>query len=201
MYSPVLVSPVTDLAISLDEAKLHLRVAFPDEDGTIPATEEDPLIEAYIRAATAHLDAPNGILDRCLQEQTWRIDFDGFCSRLVLPLSPVGEIGSVTWRNAAGQLSTVDDDEYLTETDDRGGVYLRFRNSYQFPVDLYERRAVGVTFQAGYPSGELPAPLKVAILLLVGTWFENREATVSTAANELPFAVKALISPFRRMSV
>lgn len=201
MYSPVLVEPATDLAVSLDEAKMHLRVAFPDDNGAVPATEEDPLIEAYIRAATAHLDGPNGILDRCLQEQTWRIDFDGFCSRLPLPFLPVGDIGSVTWRNAAGQISTVDDDEYLTETDDRGSVYLRFRNGYQFPADLYERRAVAVTFQAGYPSGELPAPLKVAILLLVGTWFENREATVSTAANELPFAVKALISPFKRMSV
>jgi uncharacterized phiE125 gp8 family phage protein len=42
-----------------------------------------------------------------------------------------------------------------------------------------------------------PAPLKAAILLMVGHLFENREATGD--ATELPLGVAALISPWRRM--
>lgn len=201
MYSPVLVTPATEGAVTIDEAKMHLRVALPDETGALPETDEDTLIGAFLQAATAHLDGPAGILGRCILSQTWRIDYDRFCRSLLLPLVPVSDIVSVTWRNSAGQISTIDDDEYLTEVDDRGNVYLRFRNAYAFPTDLYDRQAVSVTFKAGYPVDEFPPALKVAILLLVGNWYDNREATVLGSVNELPFAVRALISPFVRMAV
>jgi uncharacterized phiE125 gp8 family phage protein len=52
---------------------------------------------------------------------------------------------------------------------------------------------------AGYGgSHTVPEPIKQAILLLVGAWFENREAVLTgTIVATLPFAVDALLAPYR----
>lgn len=190
MRSPVLVTLPTDLPVALDEAKLHLRV-----DGA----DDDTLITGLLSAAVSHLDGWTGILGRCLVEQTWRMDFDRFDRCMALPLGPVMEIVSVTWRNAEGQLSTVSDDEYQTVTDGGGRTHLRFRNAYSFPAGVYERGAVSVTFKAGYE--EVPAAIKVAILLMVGHWFSQREAVSEGNFTEVPMAANTLLAPFRRRSI
>lgn len=44
--------------------------------------------------------------------------------------------------------------------------------------------------------------LTTAMLLLIGHWFENREAVViGSSAAELPMAVEALISPYRHYQI
>ncbi|MFC5386578.1 head-tail connector protein [Aquamicrobium segne] len=60
----------------------------------------------------------------------------------------------------------------------------------------------GYETKPGPPStSTVPDPLKVAILLLVGHWYQNREATSSAGMASLPFAVEALIAPYRRMQL
>lgn len=211
MISPVLITPPASLPVTLDEAKLHLRV-----DGA----DDDTLIAALLQAAVSHLDGWTGVLGRCLVEQTWRVDFDAFdrCARI--PVWPVIEIKSVTWRNETGQVSTIADSNYALRSDERG-AYVHWDKAYSFPTGLYESAAVSVTVKAGYPTtppvqadpeaeppveavaavSTVPAALKVAILLLVGTWFDNREAAVAGGVSELPFAVDALTAPFRRISI
>ncbi|WP_193336171.1 head-tail connector protein [Devosia beringensis] len=211
MIAPILVTPPEILPVSLEEAKLHLRV----EDN-----DEDTLINALLRAAVSHLDGWTGVLGRCLVEQTWRLDFDTFGRCMRLPLWPIIEIESITWRNEAGQVATIGDSNYALRSDERG-AYVYWDRAYGSPSGLYESAAVSVQVKAGYsttpaveadPEAEppveavpavstVPAALKVAILLLVGTWFDNREATVSGNSSELPFAVNALIAPFRRISI
>lgn len=214
MHRPVLITVPDMLPVSLAEAKLHLRVDYSDDD---------TLIEGLIRAATEHLDGWAGILGRCLAEQTWRQDFDRFSRLLCLPLGPVISITTVTWRNAAGQVSTVASSDYDLRTDAGGRAVVRFDDAYSFPGGLHESRAVAVTYRAGYPTipevpevpgdGEedpgtpaiparstVPDPLKIAILLLVCHWYQNREA-VGDPQSELPFAVNALIAPYRRVGV
>lgn len=205
MLAPVLITPPASLPVTLDEAKLHLRAAFPNEDGSMPATDEDGLITALLEAAVSHLDGWTGILGRCLVEQTWRVDFDRFDWGMRLPLWPIGEIVSITWRNAAGEISTIANTNYALRTDERG-AYVHWDRGYSFPSDLYESAAVSVTFKAGYPTVDgkstVPAAIKAAILLLVGNWYENREAVVvGVTATALPMAVDALLSPYRRASI
>lgn len=201
MIAPVLVTPPAMLPVSLEDAKAHLRV-----DGD----DDDALITGLLQAAVSHLDGWTGVLGRCLVEQSWRLDFDAFSRCMRIPLWPIISIESVTWRNAAGQVATIADSNYALATDERG-AYVRWDKAYGFPTGLYESAAVSVLVKAGYPTtpaaggnpaiSTVPAALKVAILLLVGTWFDNREATVSGNAAELPFAVKVLIGPFRRISI
>ena len=59
-----LVTAATEPILTLEEAKLHLRV---DHD------DDDDLIEALVAAVTARLDGRDGILGRCLRAQTWEL--------------------------------------------------------------------------------------------------------------------------------
>lgn len=220
MHSPVLVTAPTMTPVSLAEAKVHLRVAEYDAIGDMIAGDDDVLIAAYIDAAVSYFDGWTGILGRCLVEQTWRQDFDCFSGHLRLPLAPLISITSVTWRDTAGQISTVATDDYALLSDALG-PYIKFKSGFSWPGDLNQTKPVSVTFLAGYPTtpaieadpeadppvvaapavSTVPPAIKVAILLLVGDWYNNREASMPGGAAELPFAVNALISPFRRISI
>lgn len=199
MHRPVLVTAPAMLPVSLAEAKLHLRVDHNDDDA---------LIEGLVRAATEHFDGWTGILGRCLVEQEWRQDYDAFAPCLPLPLGPVISIISV---KVAGV--TIDGGSYALKTDAGGRARVEFDG-------VSASGAASITYKAGYPTipevpevpgdGEdpgtpavpaqstVPGPLKIAILLLVAHWYQNREA-VGEPQSELPLAVDALIEPYRRV--
>lgn len=191
MHAPVLVTPAdTDGVVTVDELKAHLRV-----DGS----DEDVLIELLRDGAVAHLDGYSGVLGRAIATQTWRQDFDAFDGdTLRLPL-PAASIASVKVRDSAGQLATVSSSSYLLQEDALGSL-VRFDDDYTYPSDLADTKAIAVEFAAGYDA--VPSAIKVAVLLLVGHWYANRETVVTgTIATELPLAVAALIAPYRRVGI
>lgn len=64
------------------------------------------------------------------------------------------------------------------------------------------RRNIRVTYERGYAPGEEPWPIRQAVLLLVGHWYQNREnVVVGTIVQELPQGVRALVAPYRRLRV
>ncbi|WP_137387973.1 head-tail connector protein [Rhodoligotrophos defluvii] len=198
MHRPVLITPPATSPVSLEEAKVHLRVEHGHEDG---------LIIGLIATATELFDGWTGILGgRCLVEQVWRQDFDGFARVLPLLLGPVIGITSATWRNAAGQIATVNSSDYGLKTDPAGRSYLRFKDGFSFPSDLYETGAVAVTYSAGYPTvggmSTIPVALKQAMLQLIAYWYDHRAAVVvGTTPSEMPFSVAAMITPYRWLRV
>lgn len=189
MHAPVLVTPPTDVTVTLEEAKLHLRVEGDDEN---------TLITGLIAGAVSHLDGWTGVLGGALADQTWRQDFDSFACTMRLPIGPVTEIVSITYRDADGQLSTVADSNYALVTD-AIGPRVFWDAGFSAPTGLYEQGAVSVTYQAGYDVA--PPAIKVAILLMVGHWYMNRETVAAGSFSELPFAANALLAPFRRISI
>ncbi|SDO72583.1 Phage gp6-like head-tail connector protein [Halomonas shengliensis] len=65
---------------------------------------------------------------------------------------------------------------------------------------------IPVDAETGEPTDEhalvLDDDLTTAMLLLIGHWFENREAVViGTITSELPLAVEALIAPYRHYQI
>lgn len=55
-----------------------------------------------------------------------------------------------------------------------------------------------VRYRAGYADGAVPAPIRHAILLMVGHLYENRMAvTAATNMGVMPMGVDALLSPYR----
>ncbi|AGT09695.1 head-tail connector protein [Paracoccus aminophilus] len=140
----------------------------------IDGSDSNALVQGYIDAAIAYLDGYRGILGRCIMTQTWEIDLPCL-GRHRLPLPDVIEASAV---DAEGE-------EIACELvqDARGSSVIL-------------AGAATVRFTAALPE-ELRPSLRVAVLLLVGHWYENREAVTSTAPHELPMAVDALLAPIR----
>lgn len=190
----LIIPPVAE-PVSLDEVKAHLRLETMDDDG---------LLVIYIAAARAWIDGKDGWLGRCLMTQTWELSLDTFPrSEVRLPLAPVQSIASVKYDDADGTEQTiVAGDYYLDNTSDPS--WLLPLADVAWPTPLSGTNTVRVQFVAGYPSAaEVPAPIRVAILLLTGHFFNNREAVSSSqfrsgsSDQPLPFGVDALLAPYR----
>lgn len=212
MYRPVLLDAPTIKPVTLTEAKAAFDISY---------SEKDPLINGLIAAATSHLDGWTGILGRALCEQTWRQDYDGFSCwssnrgyhgsiyrrgpygiRMRLPLFPVIEIGSVKYTDPNGAEQTISSANYTLQTDDLG-AFVQFISTFNPPNVSFEAASVRIEYDAGYEEGgdePLPEAIRQAMLLLVRHWFDNPSAVIIGATVEkLPFAVEALLSPYRRV--
>lgn len=192
MLHPVRTAAPEEFPVSLDEVKAHCRV-----DGN----DSDAVLSAYLAAAVDHLDGYAGVLGRALVTQTWRQDFCGFSSVMRLAVWPVGEISSITYFDAENVSQTLDASIYMNLEDARG-AFVTLKPDQVWPSSYRRPDAVSVTFVAGTEADEVPAAIKVAILMLAANWFENREAVVTGAsAAPLPMGVSALIAPYRRVGV
>ncbi|MEM4234908.1 MAG: head-tail connector protein [Candidatus Methanomethylicaceae archaeon] len=185
-----LLTPPAVEPISLSEIKLHLRI-----DGT----SEDTLLNVLITTARQHVEA---ITRRALIQQQWQLILDDWWDDVLeLPLPPLISVDSLTYKDASGGINTMPSSDYIYETVGIGR--LRLAKGKSFPsVELYSIGAIKITFTAGYGSDgvDVPEPIRHAIRLLVGHYYENREAViVERGANimQLPVAVDALLAPFR----
>lgn len=169
--------------VSTIEAKKHLRV-FHDED--------DAEIDAMVAAATASIEGPNGI-GVALSPQTWRLSLDHFPCEIVIPLGPVTAVTSVSYVDADGAPATV---PALRFDLDANPTRIWPARDVAWPSVTCEPGAVKVTFVCGYPT--LPQDLRWAILLLVGHFYEHREAvTTDLKAVDLPMGVASIIERYR----
>lgn len=192
MHRPILTSPPATDPVSLTEAKAHLRV---------DASDEDDLITALIAAASGHLDGHTGILGRCLVTQTWAQRYDGWSRVMRLPFPDISNI-VLTYTDSDDAEQTVASSLYSV-FEDSIGSYLRFSDSFTSPTVGPDYGGVSAALTAGYGAASaVPAALKAAILLHVGTLYENRESVVvGTSTAQLPHAHAALIAPYRRVPV
>jgi len=183
--------------VTLAEAKAHLR---------IDHSEEDSLIEALITAAREHIDGKAGWLGRALVEQTWELSLTRFPDDAIrLPLPPLVEVTSVTYVDTAGATQPRSAALYQVLRHDPALIVPAYGQAWPSTREMPE--AVKVRFRAGYEPGSgsptdyaenVPRPIKQAILLLVAHWYGNREAAAETRALQpLPFAVMALLAPYR----
>lgn len=133
--------------------------------------DDDGYIADLVEVATGWLDGPDGWLGRCLGEQVLETTFPAYLHPTLrrYPCPPF--------------LSIVDE------------------------VPDASTRTVTVRYRAGYaPAGTganlkstVPAPIRHAVLLLVGHLYSNREAISALPAKpeELPLGVDALLGPLR----
>ncbi len=193
MPHPVIVTPPAATPVSLVEAKAHLRVDHADED---------TLITSLIAAATAHLDGWTGILGRCLVSQTWRMAFDAFPGEKIrIPLGPVISVDSVAYTDTSGDSQTVASSGYEVDLYPLEAIIKAGDAGWPDTDDVVN--AVRIQWTAGYAdAAAVPDAIKSAMLMLIGHWYEHREAVVvGTTTVELPLAVASLLRPYRRVGV
>ena len=198
MFPPTRTTAPAELAVSVSDAKGHLRVVH---------SSEDAVITAFVAAAIDHLDGYSGILGRCLVTQTWKQTYPGWPSdgRLRLPFPDVDADSVVVT-----YLDTLADEQVVTDTlyevlHDARGAYVEFRSAFDAPSLEDDRAApVWVTFDAGYgAAAAVPAAIRAAILLITADFYENRENTVISDARvqDLPIAADRLLTPYRRVGL
>lgn len=197
----VSIPPVAE-PVTLDELKAHLRV-----DGD----DDDDLILGQARAAREWVE---GVTGRQLVSATLIERYDDFPrdaygadSGIFLSRAPVQSVASVTYVDVAGAVQTWPAESYQV---DLASVPARIRPAYgrAYPgVRVDNLGAVVVTYVAGYapdtsvspenPAGNVPAGFKAAIKLLVAHWYDRRMAVTDAGLAEMPFGLRALLTPYR----
>lgn len=189
MYRPVLVNAPSILPVSLAEVKAALRVG---------GTDFDNELSRLIGSAVAQYDGWSGLLGVCLVEQTWRVDFDGFCDDMYVPLGPSPSITSISWRAADGQIFTVDDNQYVLLPAASGRNCIRYKRDFAQPSDLYEIAPVSVEFTAGWPVVDekptTPDDIRSAIILNV---LKNFDETAGDNALQVERIERDLMAKYR----
>lgn len=178
--------------VELVEAKAHLRV---------DTAEDDTLIGYLITAAREHVE------DHCrraLLTQTWDLFLDDWpaADGLMLPWPRLQSVESVTYYDADGGAGVVFDAEnYLIDTAREPGRLWLVKGASWPSVDLRPVNGVQIRFVAGYgDADDVPRSIKQAILLLVGSLYENREDIVVAQGvniSRLPFGFEALLRMHR----
>ena len=168
--------------ITLATAKEHL--------GLVDDTSRDALITAQIKAAREWVENYTGHI---LVQRSVTDTFDRFTRFLELAKRPVVSVASVAYTDTAGNPQN-----YAGFVTAMGRYPLRVYPALDgWWPSIQTNTLITVTYTAGYAAGEEPQALLQAMLLLVGTWFAQREAHGTAAMAEAPFAVTSLCDQFR----
>lgn len=181
--------------VSLQEQKDHARIL---------DTQEDALIESYIKAATAQCENTQG---QAYVTQTWRKTLDRFPvarrlnphRKLYLDRPPLQAVTSVTYLATDGTSTVMPSSDYVVNTDDMPG-YITPKYNGQWPTTQFMPNAVTVVYQAGYggtgasvsattSAAQVPTQTKLAIKVLAQHYFQNRDTD-----SPMPQAVAALLA-------
>ena len=186
-------------------------------------TVEDTLLLGFIKAAREAIENETQL---SLITQTWEYTRDYFESPawrygaqvyptrpsvIELPRPPLQSVTWIQYLDGDGTTSYLYDSlgspqnttDVVVDTYSTPGRLLPINGGY-WPAVLDQANAVTIRYVAGYGdnSEDVPAPLKQAILLLVGHLNENREAVTATGQiTEIPMGVQWMINPYRVLTV
>jgi uncharacterized phiE125 gp8 family phage protein len=111
-----------------------------------------------------------------------------------LPRPPLQGVASIVYvAGISGNTLVVDPATYLVDTSTMPGRIAPTPGSI-WPIVKQQLGAVQITFTSGFGTrDQVPETLKLVIRLLVGHWYETREAVVAGNLAKAPFAVDTLL--------
>lgn len=187
MAIKIITPPATE-PISVEEAKLHLRV---------DATDEDTPIARMI--VTARQEAEN-LTRRALITQTLELGLSHWPERINLPRPPIASVTSIKYMDTAGTLQTLDPSDYLV---DNYSEPARIVPAYgkTWPLIRHQPNAILVRYVAGYGSAsDVPAAIRNWMLLKIGTMHKMRADVVAGQISALPHA-DSMLDGYRFMEL
>ena len=187
-----LVTGPTQEPVTLTEAKLHARV---DTD------DDDQLLMLLITSAREWIE---GQTKRALVTQTWDWEIDygwpylqNGVPTIDLPVNPVASVTSISYDDdGSSPRSTLSADDY-TAVCRTHGSYIVPAYGATWPTVRCVPNAITVRFVAGQAIDEVPKQLTQALKMLVTHMYERRDLASEKQMIEIPYAVEALISPYR----
>lgn len=173
----------TEEPLSLDQIKLQLRL---DHD------IEDALLYLYLQAAREYVELATR---RQLLSATYTLSLDDFpaCGMLTIPRPPLQSVTSITYLTTATVTQTLATTVYGVDVSSQPGrVYLKQGQAWPSVYD--QLNAITITYVAGWTTyAQVPNQLKMAILRLVGHFYEHREVAVEKALSLIPLGITNLL--------
>ena len=175
--------------VSLEEAKLHLKVDY---------TTDDNLITDLIASARAYAEE---YTNTKFFTQTVEEVFDCFpisdSTALELLFSPIQSVSSVTYIDMSGTNTAWDSANYSTDTFTKPARILPAYGQ-TWPSTRDTLNAVKVTYLTGYSAvSDIPKPIKQAILLLIGEHYEKRQNDPQSPFTYKSSAAQHLLDRYR----
>lgn len=175
-------------AISLDEARKQCR---------IDDTASDDVLRVYIESARNYVE---NWMQNALVESTYIFKFDGFQSSYEI-FKPIVSITSFEYKTASntgtysGSLAGTD-----YHLDGEQGL-ITLNDSVM--TDLYtQSNAVKITAVVGQANiGAIKGDIKLAMLLMISHWNENRENSSVVQLNKIPTGSADLLATYRAHSL
>lgn len=190
------------LAVTLEQAKAHLRVDHSAEDDTITDQLRAAIDSCADYAGRAFDPTEYEFSSRC-----WPA-----CGYLDLPMAPISSVDGVDYVDEEGATITLEPATWRWSTTPAGArVYLDPDFSLPTLGTAFQSdgREIRITFSAGYidpaeveddSAGDLvlPSQARAAVLLTVGHLYANRESVViGKGAVPLPLGAKHLLDQIR----
>ena len=181
------ITAATSEPLTTAEVKSFLRV---------DSSDEDTLIGVLISAARAMAEA---YTRRILMTTTIEEFFDGFPDYrnpkdkdiIYLSRGPIQSITSVKYVDSLGDEQTVASENYRTDLVSEPARVLS-ENGWSATKDTVN--AVVARYVCGYSSSsDVPAPIRQAMLLMIGEMYEKRQYSIK----QLPTAAEYLMNTYR----
>jgi uncharacterized phiE125 gp8 family phage protein len=206
LITPPAVEPVT-----LDLAKQQCRVDYP---------EDDLLIQTYIVAARQYAEK---YTNRAFFTQQWELSRDHFpLPRFQTTLTPEQRydwpffgsawdyfairlpkpkcisVDSVTYLDLTATKQTLDPSTYYVDTSSEPARLVPAQNLFWPYTQQYLPGSIKITFTTGsYGDGanvnNCPQTIMLAMLLLIGHWYKNRETSTELNLKNIPLGVGELL--------
>jgi len=186
----VLTAAPAQESVSLADAKTYLRV---------DVTDDDALIGNLITAARSELERGLG---RAFITQSWTYFLDAWPTgfALPLPIAPVQSVDQVRVYALDDTFAILPPSSYLLDGLGSPPRLIR-RGTLPWPVPLRPANGIAIDFTCGHGSQptDLPAALRIANLILVAHWYDQRSLVEPGGSSNigLPEMVRDLIAPYR----
>jgi len=189
--------PATDHLFTIEECRAQCEVVPIDVDSDGEGTHpDDDLLLAYLDAA---VEAAENFLGLSLAVRTYEAALDAFpCDEIsiVLPDAPFVDVLSLTYGSGSSDAGALD--VGIDYTVDDFGQFAKL-----VPVGKWPRGAknIRIAYVAGYLADSdtpgVPAAIRQAVMLTLGSWYRDREDTSVGQRFALPNGAESLLRPLR----
>jgi len=177
------VTPTLEEPVTVAEAKSHERV---DTDA------DDTLVGYLITAAREYCEV---YTNRTFVTTVYDLYLDSFQTIIRVPKPRLQSVTSIKYYDSSDTEQTLDSDNYQVDTISEPGRICSVSTT-TWPTTYNRLNAVTIRLTQGYGDArtDVPESIRQAINLLVGHWYENREAVmVGAVTREIQFALKSLL--------
>lgn len=181
-------TPAGDLPLYAYKAHLRMGSGFTDDN------LQDEVLESYLRAAIAAIEARTGKI-LLTRQFAWSLTRWASSGEQALPVAPISHVISIARADRAGIETLVDESTYVLEKDTHRPKIKAMSGSFLNPNT---GGTITIQFEAGFgPAWDaIPADIQQAVFLLATHYYEKRSDT-SGSSGLIPFGVMSLLEPYR----